>query len=139
MADRWEHFRHQADVGIRGIGSTRDGAFEQVALALTAIITPLDRVVPETAVEVHCTGVNDELLLVDWLNRIIYEMAVRHMLFSRYDVCVMTPQLNARLWGEPLDSRRHQPAVEVKAATYHELVVQQRPNGAWVAQCVVDV
>ena len=139
MADRWEHFQHQADVGIRGIGSTRNGAFEQAALALNAIVAPLEQIVPETAVEIHCAAANDEMLLVDWLNRVIYEMAVRRMLFSRFDVCVMTPQLNARLWGERIDPDRHHPAVEVKAATYHELAVRQRKNGMWIAQCVVDV
>ena len=139
MADRWEHFQHQADVGLRGIGATKNDAFEQAALALTAVISSLDLIVPETAVEVHCAGVNDEVLLVDWLNHVIYEMAVRRMLFSRFDVCVMTPQLNARLWGERIDPDRHHPAVEVKAATYHELAVRQRPDGLWVAQCVVDV
>ena len=29
----WEHFEHQADVGVRGIGRSRDEAFEQAALA----------------------------------------------------------------------------------------------------------
>ena len=139
MADRWEHFQHQADVGVRGIGATKCEAFEQAALALTAVVCHLDSIVPESAVEIHCTGVNDEVLLVDWLNRVIYEMAVRRMLFSRFDVCVMTPQLNARLWGERIDPARHHPVVEVKAATYHELTVQQRSDGSWVAQCVVDV
>ena len=139
MTDRWEHFQHQADMGVRGIGATKSEAFEQAALALTAVVCPLDLIVPEMAVETHCAGVNDEVLLVDWLNRVIYEMAVRRMLFSRFDVCVMTPQLNARLWGERIDAGRHQPAVEVKAATYHELAVRQRPDGLWEAQCVVDV
>ena len=139
MTDRWEHFQHQADMGVRGFGATKSEAFEQAALALTAVICPLDQVVPETGLEIHCTGVNDEVLLVAWLNRVIYEMAVRRMLFSRFDVCVMTPQLNARLWGESIDPDRHHPAVEVKAATYHELMVRQCPDGLWVAQCVVDV
>jgi tRNA nucleotidyltransferase (CCA-adding enzyme) len=38
-----------------------------------------------------------------------------------------------------VDAARHEPAVEIKAATYAELTVTQRPDGAWVAQCVVDV
>jgi SHS2 domain-containing protein len=35
----WEHFSHDADIGIRGIGATKEEAFEQVAIALTAVIT----------------------------------------------------------------------------------------------------
>lgn len=36
---RWEHFPHEADMGVRGIGASREAAFEQAALALTAVIT----------------------------------------------------------------------------------------------------
>ena len=35
----WEHFPHGADVGVRGVAPTRAGAFEQAALALTAVVT----------------------------------------------------------------------------------------------------
>jgi len=36
---RWEHFPHDADVGIRGFGPTAAAAFEQAACALTAAVT----------------------------------------------------------------------------------------------------
>ncbi|HYA17301.1 MAG TPA: archease, partial [Bryobacteraceae bacterium] len=36
---RWEHFAHGADIGIRGIGATREEAFRQAATALTAVVT----------------------------------------------------------------------------------------------------
>ena len=35
---RWEHFPHGADIGVRGIAPTKAGAFEQAALAMTAIV-----------------------------------------------------------------------------------------------------
>ena len=31
----WEHFPHDADIGIRGFGATPAEAFEQAAVALT--------------------------------------------------------------------------------------------------------
>jgi SHS2 domain-containing protein len=34
---------------------------------------------------------------------------------------------------------RHQPAVEVKGATYTNLLVTHTPDASWLAQCVVDV
>jgi SHS2 domain-containing protein len=48
-------------------------------------------------------------------------------------------QLRATAWGEPVEVTRHQPAVEVKGATYTELRVQRTEDGGWLAQCVVDV
>lgn len=135
----WEHFPHEADMGVRGIGATREQAFEQAALAMTTVICDLIKVAPRDPVEIHCDAPDDELLLVDWLNAIVYEMATRHMLFSRFQVRIDGTRLTATAWGEPMDIARHQPAVEVKGATYTALRVAHEPDGMWLAQCVVDV
>lgn len=136
---RWEHFPHEADMGVRGIGATAAQAFEQAALAMTAIITDPATVAASEAVAVHCEAPDDELLLVDWLNCIVYEMATRHMLFSRFEVKIANGRLEGQLYGEVLDPARHQPAVEVKGATYTGLRVREEPGGVWVAECIVDV
>lgn len=135
----WEHFPHQADIGIRGIGLSKEAAFEQAGLAMTAVITNLDSVAPSQAVPIVCEAPDDELLLVDWLNALVYEMATRKMLFSRFTVCFNDHSLQATAWGEPIKVARHQPAVEVKGATYTELSVKRDKHGRWIAQCVVDV
>ncbi len=135
---RWEHFSHQADIGVRGLGATMAEAFEQTALALTAVIADPTDVAPSEMIRISCDAPDAELLLVDWLNALIYEMATRHMLFSRFDVHLDGNRLTAKAWGETLDTARHRPAVEVKGATYTELEVVQTADG-WLAQCVVDV
>lgn len=136
---RWEHFAHQADVGVRGRGGTAAAAFEQAALALTAVAADLEAVAAREAVEIACEAAEPEMLLTDWLNAVIYEMATRKMLFSRFEVRLAGGKLKGRAWGEKLDQQRHRPAVEVKAATYHQLAVRQEKDGTWMAQCVVDV
>ncbi len=123
---------------MRGFGATAAEAFEQAALALTAIVTHA-RVEPLVAVEVGCEAPDLELLFVDWLNTIIYEMAVRRMLFSRFAVTIERIRLKATLWGEPVDVARHAPACEPKGATYTALRVAQDRDGLWSAACVVDV
>lgn len=125
-------------MGVRGFGATQAQAFEQAALALTAIITDPAGVAPREAVDVVCTAPDDELLLADWLNAVIYEMATRRMLFSRFEVRLEGGRLAARLWGEAVEPARHRPAVEVKGATYTDLKVACI-EGAWLAQTVVDV
>src|SRR5262245_55827083 len=135
----WEHFPHDADIGVRGIGASKEEAFEQAALALTAVITDPHTVVPAEDVDVTCEGPDDEFLLVDWLNALVYEMATRKMLFSRFEVHIGDGQLQGSAWGEEVDVVKHQPAVEVKGATYTDLLVTHASDGAWLAQCVVDV
>ena len=138
-ANHWEHFPHEADIGVRGVGPSREQAFEQAALALTAVMTEPCAVAPREAVEIACEAPDDELLLADWLNALVYQMATRGLLFGRFEAHLEGHRLRGRAWGEPIDVARHHPSVEVKAATYTELSVRCEPDGTWVAQCVVDV
>ena len=137
-APRWELYAHGADVGIRGSGATLAAAFEGIGLALTASVTDLTTVTPQQLVGIHCTAADVDGLLYEWVNALVYEMATRHMLFSRYRVSIAGTQLDAEAWGEPLDAPRHQPAVEVKGATYTDLRVASA-GGRWTAQCIIDV
>ena len=138
MSAHWEHFPHEADMGVRGVGASKAQAFEQAALALTAIVTDPQTIEPRQPIEVECEAPDDELLLADWLNSLIFEMSARRMLFSRFSVRLDGQRLHGRAWGESIDRARHHPAVEIKGATYTALRVAQE-NGEWVAQTVVDV
>jgi SHS2 domain-containing protein len=135
---KWEHFPHAADVGVRGFGKTVAEAFEQAAQALTAVITHA-AIEPNLRVEVLCTAPDLEILFVEWLNAIIYEMAVRKMLFSRFAVTIDGTRLTGTLWGEPVDIARHAPACEPKGATFTALRVAADRDGTWSAACLVDV
>lgn len=134
----WEVFPHDADVGVRGRGPTVSQAFEQAAHALTAVVTDA-AVEPRVAVEVACEAADVEALFVEWLNAVIYEMAVRAMLFGRFAVRIEGRRLRGTLWGEPVDVARHAPACEPKGATYTALKVARDPDGTWSAGCIVDV
>lgn len=136
---RWEHFPHDADVGVRGYGATPSAAFEQAALALTAAVTAPESVRPAQAVSLDARAPDLELLLVEWLNALVFEMAERQMLFGAFAVTLDGLHLTAQAFGESVDRERHSPAVEVKGATLTGLeVVEERP-GLWRAQCVIDV
>lgn len=136
--DRWEHFEHGADIGVRGLAATKAGAFEQAALALTAVVADPADIAARDSVEIDCEAPDDELLLAHWLNAVVTEMATRRMLFGRYEVRLDGHRLHARATGEPTSVRRHRPAVEVKGATCTALRVAAR-DGGWLAQTVVDV
>lgn len=135
----WEHFPHGADVGLCGYGPTLAAAFEQTALAMTAAIVDPDSIEPSRKVEIVCEAPDPELLLVDWLNSLVYEMATRGLVFGRFAVRIEGNKLSGSAWGEVLSRERHAPTVEVKGATYTALSVAREPGGNWVARCVVDV
>jgi SHS2 domain-containing protein len=135
----WEHFAHGADLGVRGYGATPAEAFAAGALALTAAVTDPDDVAARETVEVECAGRDLSLLFYDYLNRIIFEMATRHLLFGSFRVELTEAGLRSRLTGEPVDRKRHAPAVEPKGATLTALDVHEDAPGRWRAQCVIDV
>jgi tRNA nucleotidyltransferase (CCA-adding enzyme) len=134
----WEHFAHQADVGIRATAESLSSAFEDAATALTAIVTEPKKVEPLECVKIECDAEDEELLFVNWLNSIIYEMAVGKMLFSKFEVKIENLTVSAKIWGEKINQAKHSPAVEPKAVTYNQLSVKEE-KGKWTVQCVIDV
>jgi tRNA nucleotidyltransferase (CCA-adding enzyme) len=139
VARSWTHFEHEADIGLAATSDSREGMFEAMGAALTGVITDPAIVRPRQRIRIQCSADDDGLLMVDWINALIYEMATRRMLFGAWQVSLRDCALDAWVDGEPVDRERHQPAVEVKGATYTELLVEQDATGQWRAQCVVDV
>ena len=139
MRDRWEHFAHGADIGVRGIGATKADAFEQAALALTAVVTdpgPWRRASrsPSRArrrTTNCCWPTGSMRSSTRWRCGACSSAASRCDLDGH--------RLDAQARGEPASVERHQPAVEVKGATYTALRVARRDDGGWLAQTVVDV
>ena len=94
---------------------------------------------PRERVDVSLSAPDDEQLLVEWLDALVFEMATRGWLFSRFEVEIEGSVLEGTFWGEPFDESRHASGVEVKGPTFTELHVGQTENGLWVAQLIVDV
>lgn len=138
-ATGWSHFPHQGDVGVRGTGRDMAEAFANTARAMAAVVTPPDEVRAKRRVEVTCRAADPEILLVDWLNAVIYAMATEGMVFGDFRVRIAGDVLQGELRGEPVAPERHEPSVELKGATLTELAVTRDAAGLWTAQCIVDV
>jgi SHS2 domain-containing protein len=137
---RWEQFAHGADMGVRGLGRTKAEAFEQAAEALAAVVVDDPGALGTTCVTpISLASDDDGVLLVDWLNEIVYAMAVERCVFGRFRVSIEGSRLEGEAIGEPIATAREAPAVEVKGATYTALKVERGDDGTWLAQCVVDV
>lgn len=138
MSD-WETFSHQADIGVRGRGATPAEAFSAAGLALTSVVTDPAGVRCVERVTIEREAPDPELLFLDFMNALVYEMATGKRVFGQYAVRIEDGRLLASACGEPVAIDRHDPAVEVKGATFTELKVAQQADGQWLAQCVVDV
>ena len=134
----YETFEHEADIGIRGYGTTPEEAFANAAMAMYSVMVELDGVEQRHFRGVNVTADDREQLLIEWLNALLAVSDIERMVFSRFEVRIEGNRLAGTAWGEPFDRARHRATVEVKGATYHLLSVKEL-HGRYVAQCVVDV
>jgi SHS2 domain-containing protein len=136
---RWEHFEHGRCVGVRGLAATKAGAFEQAALALTALVCAPHTVRPLESVEISCTGIDDAALLASWLTALAREMAARHVVFGRFEVTISGGRLRGQAFGEPASVERHASAADVDGAVFLGARVSRTGDGGWMADSVVDL
>jgi SHS2 domain-containing protein len=135
----YEHFEHTADLGLRVNSPDLETLFAEAAEALTAaIIEEAGTIEPLQEVEFRIAGDDRTYLLLDWLQAVLMRFNVEQLLFREFRVCVTDAGLTAIARGEPFDPDRHPLSHEVKAITYHGLVVEPA-DGGWRAEVIVDI
>ena len=126
MGKDFEIIDHTADVGIAAYGADVSQAFANAARALFSLITELDDVAEVLHRDVELTAPDEEGLLVEWLNELIYLFDTENIIFKRFDITQLNhTQLKARSYGEKVDKSKHKLKTGVKAATYHMLKVNK--------------
>ena len=126
MERDFEIINHTADVGIRAYGTNIGQAFANAAGALFSLIAELDNVGEVIYRDIELTAQDEESLLVEWLNELIYLFDVENIIFKRFDIIELNnTQLKARGYGEKVDNSKHKLKTGVKAATYHMLRVDK--------------
>ncbi len=126
MEKDFEIVNHTADVGIVAYGADISQAFANAARALFSLITELDDVAEVLHRDTELTAPDEESLLVEWLNELIYLFDVENIIFKRFDITQLNnTQLKARSYGEKVDNSKHKLKTGVKAATYHMLKVDK--------------
>ncbi len=138
MTRDFEIIEHTADIGIKAYGTDMKEAFVNAARGLFSLITELDDVEEVEYRDVEVTAPDQESLLVEWLNELIYLFDVENIIFRRFDITRLNDtQLRARSYGQKVDSSRHTLKTGVKATTYHMLKID-RGNGCSV-QVLFDI
>ena len=138
MGRDFEIIDHTADVGIIAYGTDMKQAFANAARALFSLITEIDEVEEVLYRDIELNASEQETLLVEWLNELIYLFDVENIIFKRFDINeINNTQLKARSYGEKVDSLKHKMKTGIKAATYHMLKVE-KDNGFKV-QVLFDI
>lgn len=135
----YETFEHTADLGLRVTAESREQLFEDAARGLFSVmVTNLDAIHPVVERTYEVQGHENDYLLFDWLNELLYTFESERLLLADFAVSFEEGSLLGTARGELMDLTRHQMEHEVKAITYHELRVEQLDE-AWLAKVIVDI
>ena len=150
----YETFEHTADVGIRAHAGSLDELFAEAAKGLFAVIVANPEAV-ESVEEVTFDLLGDDVeeLLHDWLAELLYTFCARRLVLAEFQVRVEEERtaendrvgasthptrLSATARGEPIDLKRHEIDVEVKAITWCGFKVERTADG-WLTEVIVDI
>lgn len=139
MRVRFEVIEHPADAGFLAYGETLKDLFENAALAMFSLACDLDRIQESQMREVEASGFDTESLLYAWLAELLGLADAEQLVFRRAEVTELVPgRVRGTAHGEKFDKTRHRAGTYIKAVTYHQLRVEQTPEG-WRAQVYLDV
>jgi SHS2 domain-containing protein len=78
-------------------------------------------------------------LMVRWLGEILYLFAAERQLVWGIEITAIGPnRLHSLLALTGLEERRHEIRREIKAVTYHQIAVDETPDG-WKARVIFDI
>lgn len=130
---------HTADIGFKLWGTTLADIFVQGSQALYSLMTDRRRLRGRQTITVEVEAPDQEALLVDWLNHLLYLYETKNFLARKIEILeISTTRLKARLAGEELDPERHILKTGIKAATYHGLAIRS-DHGGWEATIIFDL
>ncbi|MEM2908174.1 MAG: archease [Candidatus Hadarchaeales archaeon] len=139
---KFEWVEHPSDIGFRAYGRTLAQAFENAALALFEIMVDTSKVEPREKVEIELEAEDEQALLYDWLDKLLYFHDARGLVLSKFEVELSSlprgMKLKAKAWGERFDPAKHPERTAVKAMTYHMMEIKLGSDGCMV-QAVVDI
>jgi tRNA nucleotidyltransferase (CCA-adding enzyme) len=135
----FEYLDHPADIGFRAYGRSLPGLFESCAHALVSLILDASHIDPLEQIVITAEGIDQESLLVNFLNEVLYYIDGKRLAFARFTVSTLDENyINCIALGEPRDRERHPGKLIVKAVTYHQLRLA-RQDDHYIAEVYVDI
>ena len=124
------NFEHTADIGITIESPTLSRAFEEVSLSFSEIITGGS--LPEFSLskKVSLESNNLDSLLVDFMSYLVVLFDTDDFITGSAKLKISKNnsfQLAGKLVGETYNQDKHGYGVEIKAISYHQLLVQEGP------------
>lgn len=139
---RFEFLEHTADVYIAAYGKNLAEAFENAAFAMFDVMTEVEKITPETEENVTVSAKDEYALLYNWLEALLVKFEINNRLYSKFKVALEKThddyKLEANIFGEKYDPKKHPQKVAVKAVTYHQMKIVKE-HGKAVVRFILDI
>lgn len=140
MKDKnYELIEHTADICIGAKASNLPELFKNAGLAVFDIIATPKRIrkTRREAISIDQKADNLQELFINWLNELLSLSSAKGLIFNDFKIDKLDKNnLKARVFAS--DIKNYKVNVEIKAATYHELKIEQVGSG-WQVQVILDV
>jgi SHS2 domain-containing protein len=136
----FELIEHTSDIGLRVYGGSLSDLFKNAARGLFNLIVDTT-LAPTKEKKIHLEAQTLEDLLVNWLSELISGFFAYKFLPGSYNITINkgSPNtLEAKIKGAEYDPYSQKINREVKAATYHNLKIEEDAGG-FVVEIIFDV
>lgn len=129
---KYEYLDHTADVQLHGWGDDLTEAFEQVAVAMFAYMTEIDKVEIHATCDIKAEAEDMVGLLYHFLDELLFVFSAEpFMIGKKVKILEFDKEafrIKAKVFGEVFDLGKHPQGTEVKAITYSNMQVWDNPN-----------
>jgi len=136
----YEVIDHTADIGIRVAAESLEEVFIRTAEAMfDVMVASKPNLIPSINIPIEVKARSADELLVKWLQEILYIFDTRHLVLSKFFIDeISETSLTGGALGLKFDTTRHEMKRQIKAVTYHMLLVEKKTDG-WHAQVIFDI
>ncbi len=135
MDDRkgFRFLEHTADAYIAAYGKNLAEAFENAALAMFEVMTETEKITPKAEDYVEIEAEDEYALLYSWLEALLVKFEIKQILYSKFKILNLNVipdgfRLEAKIFGEKYNPKKHPQKVGVKAVTYHRMEIIKKPQ-----------
>ncbi|MBI4015142.1 MAG: archease [Candidatus Aenigmarchaeota archaeon] len=133
-----------ADVAFEADGKTIENMFEQAGLALeNTMVKELETVKTTDKRKITAEGKDTETLLHNFLEELVYIKDAELLLFSKFSGTKIAEKngkwfMETTGLGEPLNQKKHELLVDVKAVSWHKFSVS-KVRGGFKSTVILDI
>ena len=136
---RYEQIPHTADVAIRAYGKDLRELFSNAAFGMFDIIADLSGLKKTVSIDVNLEAPSREELIISWLDELLYSFYTKGIIFFEFDIVdIADTRISAHAHGRHVGENRNRLKTEIKAATYHDLKIEEKQDG-YSVEIIFDV